>query len=585
MTDYLRLTLEELYPDHPRLSGTDVAERQQLEREQLSEELEFIKHGSSCPISNASPEVLRHIRYQFPGHVVGQLLEEDFYQAKVLEIIACTIGTILYLPPVPTQSETHELFRNWLTKLVKTGDNSYIGFPRSEGTVVPFHVEVAESERRKVDIVHGAFIAMSITNQLRRFCPNFLYLFGVAVVPSPVHIGGTDRVGTALTSITPYAFYESLGDSITLAEYVKDCNFDEVCNLLLQVFYALQTAFQLHGYTNYNLTARTVMVRSLNKKVQLVYPTESGEEYLLTDKIAIISDLASSHAELSGVSYGKYLYSSGYDFGIKANDPHPFYDMHTLLFNTYTYMNLKLQIEFFQKILFRHFTITDDIEDFGRFGSGFEDLDYHFVTKIIRQNKFSFIASKRFIESPVWNCEKEKCYSAETIVRMLTPAQYDPDIFEAYEALQLVETDVERNKLVKELQNHYDSMMLKYDDNIREFVNEIGTHVEEFTQVQETLKTGTSIETMNRLVELLTNYHNSVYRAVLQYQFLVYVSEQLSRTLDQEQYITFLKEHVEAVVSSLSLLDWIENEIKDKGEDRLLRMVRLTRENLQQLSA
>jgi hypothetical protein len=534
------------------------------EKETLEEELAIIIINSQSSCSENYADILRQIRNRMPVKIVEDLLQEEFYQAKVVETIACTMGTMFYTPSLD-QDERTELFRNWFSKM--------------EYKKIPFYFETPYKMGHKINIIHAAFTASQVTNKLREHVPNFIYFFGMAFVPeSNPRKNSTSEY---LSEMVPYAFYENVNKDIPLAKFAKTATFHELQNIFLQVFYSLQLAYETYDYTNYKLNSRTVMIRKLRKKVQLVYFTENGEEYLLTNKIAIISDLSFSHFD-NGKSYGRYLHYGGDTRGVKADRSHPFYDIHSLIFSTYIFMSEKTKHAFFFRVIFPYFTnqFLDNISDyFSFFGEGFEELDYYFIINILRKEKTPFLRQKPF-DVEIWNCQKKNCYQEDSIIRMLTPPPTSPpDAYELYERLQLA-SDQERTKVLEDLKNNYSAISDNYEEEMTQFFFAVNTTVQKLTRIKENIQRNPAQQELFEVAQVLSEYSDRVYQAIFFNQIFEFLSENVLQTVDNERWIEFLWIHARAIQSTSPILEWIENRTTD---EEILGLVVDIREKLRKI--
>lgn len=194
------------------------------------------------------------------------------------------------------------------------------------------------------DATHEFVVGAFGTNKLRNSLPNFSYVLGGC------HIPGEN------TPLIKDVLYENLDRSITLRDYLGQCNVEEFLNQYLQVIYALDEAYKTIDFTHYDLHHENVRIRVLNEEVSIKYHTENDEEYFHTSLYPCIQGYSYSHFKHNGKDYG--VVESKYNI---ANRSYPMYDAYKLLMYCMAEVKSKNNFEVYNicRRIFEYFNTED----------------------------------------------------------------------------------------------------------------------------------------------------------------------------------------------------------------------------------
>ena len=149
-------------------------------------------------------------------------------------------------------------------------------------------------DRQKIrEHIHEAFICSNGINQLSKYIPNFVYVFGLY------------RLGYTYNVVTEYITTDESDQ--TLLSYIssKKFSFQEFLFILLQICLGLQVAQNMCGFVHYDLTPWNIVLQRLEEPKIF--------DYILSDKrvirvrtscIPVIIDFGKSHIIHSGVHHG-----------------------------------------------------------------------------------------------------------------------------------------------------------------------------------------------------------------------------------------------------------------------------------------
>lgn len=335
-------------------------------------EIEVIKYVSSCAVEQV--QKMRKNLENIEVNKIKYLVNNEFYNANVVNEILCFTNALIYLQPETNDiMRTNEKIRQWFHNLRKIGDESIYGDVLISDLGQPhqknknnasdlFILKVPKIE--SADILHEYFIGIFGTNLLRVYLPNFVYVFGGFQCSPPVI--DDNRVITWCNNLKvniDYVIYENIVPSVSFHSYVENCSFEQFLDKYMQVLYSLKKANELIDFTHYDLHAGNVLIRSIqHPKFYIPYQTERGiTEYLLTDGIATLIDYGHSHIAINNQHYGnaQLMYT-----GIMPDRSFPMYDAYKLLMTSMENMLYYNNIQCLRKaeILFRFFNKTDSLD-------------------------------------------------------------------------------------------------------------------------------------------------------------------------------------------------------------------------------
>lgn len=135
--------------------------------------------------------------------------------------------------------------------------------------------------------IHEAFIGCNAINELVKYIPNFVYIFGA------------DTQSTSV--IVEYI------EGDTFFEWIKSDSFNDrdFIFILLQIAFALEVAQNKCGFVHYDLTPWNIMIQTLDKETFFDYVIDDGSVYRITTKyIPVIIDYGKSHVICDKIHYG-----------------------------------------------------------------------------------------------------------------------------------------------------------------------------------------------------------------------------------------------------------------------------------------
>lgn len=245
----------------------------------------------------------------------------NFYDAEETSVVACFVNAIFLTNP-----------SRWFPNMVVGGEDSVFGiviFANVKGTKKkdgPVAILKVAKEKSHDDLtLHEAAVGM-ILNNLRSLIPNFAYIYGTFYCRRPSNRRGVSvrlDCNQKAGSQSPFVVYEPVFPSVSMAEYVKTCTFNQFLGKYIQVILSLEIAGDIYSYTHYDLHTDNVLIRTVRSSdtgrlLKKFYLDYSDNYFVETDAVATIIDYGNSYIVDKGLSYGLSAYE---EFSVFGNKP------------------------------------------------------------------------------------------------------------------------------------------------------------------------------------------------------------------------------------------------------------------------
>ena len=195
------------------------------------------------------------------------LRTEDTLQQDVHQNISCLVSAILGETQIPVPNKLHKI-HNWFRGLKQIGEESVEGYAIRASFTPANELFIIKSARNVSadELVHEALAGLYVTNTLRQYVPNFMYVYGYSKC-SPPFINNREIVSwcnsTEGTNVS-YLILENIRDSQTLENFIVNCSYEDFVKTILQLFSALNMAYRYFGFVHHDLHLKNVMVRRFN---------------------------------------------------------------------------------------------------------------------------------------------------------------------------------------------------------------------------------------------------------------------------------------------------------------------------------
>ncbi len=224
--------------------------------------------------------------------------------------IACMVDAVIYNENSENFSQNmNERLKYWFDLIKVIGKPSIEGYAMKTKFLGNDDIIITKSPRDSNgdDIVHEAFIGFYVTNKIRRYVPNFMYVYGY-VDCSRVASDNKTIVGWCANTKEPvsYLFTEYIKDHVTMEDFFNsNAALTDIVSVLYQLLNALALANTLYKYTHYDLHNQNVLVRKFASPVTIPFYDEnlSVIGYFYTQYVPYIIDYGHSRAEIGNVLF------------------------------------------------------------------------------------------------------------------------------------------------------------------------------------------------------------------------------------------------------------------------------------------
>ena len=231
---------------------------------------------------------------------IKTLLTKQFYNANLLKVLACSCQLIATLNNnLDNIIKVHQ----WFTDPISNGNIITTKWDDSDDN--SFFIIKSPKDADSKENINELFVGIFGTNELRKFVPNFAYIYTGFQCSNPIVDISTNKVvNWCMTGQTSYYIvYENIEPSTSLELQSKSMTFDYFLLYYLQILLALRKALAVCNFTHYDLHAGNVLLRQLPTLVAIEYETFYGKRYIHSDKIATIIDYEYSFINYDNKGY------------------------------------------------------------------------------------------------------------------------------------------------------------------------------------------------------------------------------------------------------------------------------------------
>ena len=178
-------------------------------------------------------------------------------------------------------------------KKISKNNNEIVIFDNKNTKILQYDFKncnflIKYSKKRK-EIIHESFTGLYCINKLSKYSPNFSYTFGYY------------QYNNKYYKVSEYIKGQ------TLKEYINSDNFkfNEYISILLQIALSLHIAQKKYCFVHYDLTPWNIILKVLDKPVDLYYNINPYKVYKIkTNIIPVIIDYGKSHVVYKNFHYG-----------------------------------------------------------------------------------------------------------------------------------------------------------------------------------------------------------------------------------------------------------------------------------------
>lgn len=425
----------------------------QEEQKMMREKEEYLVENVS-PCLESKLEVIKNNFYSLKDTVFQKAISESFYNTNVMKVAECTISSLFYVSPNDFGSlSLNDKITTYIRNLRKIGGPSLEGnaFLADFGKSQDLFVVKSAKNIHDDSLIHELVIGLYGTNQLRKFVPNFSYIYG-GFKCSPPLLSDTKALSWCNNNDNKvnYVLYENINPSMSLNQFLSRCSGADFLNVYMQILYALRKAYLFMDYTHYDLHTENVLIRGTDyPRFQIPYETEKlSTEYIQSNVVGTLIDYGYSHFLATDMiaKDGSTIPADYYGvFGLEEYQVYPMKswvvgDMYKLLMmsmeKAQNYKNNSVMGV--GRIIYSYFFENDMLIGLEQGKEKYQtlafrdDYDQKFVlddlAKYIRSRTDCSFISRR-TELPVLNCETLMCDTEEIIYKKVGLSSQEELIF------------------------------------------------------------------------------------------------------------------------------------------------------------
>lgn len=373
------------------------------EKKQLQEEKNFLAQYNSCGGEKyLSTEEIQARLGNLDMARFGKMLTGNFYDDNTMNSMVCLSGAA-YLA-TSSSLAPNERIRTWVRNLRRVGADSISGYALlgdagygngEAGTAKsPFIVKALRNTEKSGELMHEVFVGLAATNHLRKFVPNFAYIYGLFECSPPLAgpLTEKDPTGKNIATFcntrgqgndTVQAVYENIAPARSFREALITMDGPTFMRHYLSILMALHKGYEIFEFSLYDMHDENVLLRQClderyleavkrgTNSFYVPYTLKlasgvSSRYYIPSDgEIPVIIDLGRAHVKVAGQHYGmpdSLYYTPDGTFRDRGN---PMYDAYKLLgfalASCLMHNNLRLLAQIAP--LFRYFNTHEGIVD------------------------------------------------------------------------------------------------------------------------------------------------------------------------------------------------------------------------------
>lgn len=519
-------------------------------KEELKKIEEYLVNVGKCSALNTNlVNNIQNNLFTFDDESLSKMiLSIDTFNSNIHANISCAINAIL-------ESNNNSLFAPSLTERIHDWfiNINLIGEPSVEGFALSTSLKSVTSNKSKVFsavnlfviktprdanfdvLIHEATIGLYCTNVLRKYVPNFMYVYGITKC-SPLVLNDTKPVSWCTyndDNDTSYLILENVVNSVSLTSFVKqkDILAKDIIVIFIQIINALNVAYNMYGFTHYDLHSGNVLIKKFSSDLAIPYYNNNMEiiGYISTQYVPVIIDYGSSRMTLNNNSLN-LGHLGNEKYGINKDYSFPMYDLYKLLcFTTESLLYNEPYNENILNILNLFFSYFNEGDIFERILRRIENkntMDYYIIDDSYRNVTYTDYISwlEKVIEIPIYETvpansnlivtdgEFSPCKFLEYVVTNNTPlsyVKYCSSLFSIKNDASLL--DSEKEALIEQLNSHV---------NIEKILN---TYIPQYQQRLNLVKESIAKNTIydGYILPIVSEYYN--YNILMEYLNRIYL--------------------------------------------------------------
>ena len=312
---------------------------------QIKREIEIVSRFKTCPRNSQFDPInidsLEELR------ALEQFSTFSFFEASVMETLFCAFDTNITVAN-PKDYTANPKVLQFFNRLRQIGADSEEGFALFAGfkSIQDLFVIKVPRNIENDNLFHEYFVGVACLNKMRRFVPNFSYVFG-AFKCLPPDIAPNKQVGRWCNNVgkgsVNYVIFEKIDgpsmDSVAQQIAEGEVDFLQFLSYLLQLLFALRLAWATCRFTHYDLHDENVIIRKIPNVEELYIPyinnpndKNSQSIYIRSDGIATIIDYGRCHVKVTVDKTPEHFGFYGHeDVGLFHDRSRPLHDVFKII--------------------------------------------------------------------------------------------------------------------------------------------------------------------------------------------------------------------------------------------------------------
>jgi len=360
--------IEEKLPSQQRLLD-QAAEQQSATEQQLIEQTDRCNSVKASNSAEAS-QILDNLNKD----KLEQYVYQEFYNPNIMENLSCIVDMLIYVDGI-NYRDSHKLIKKYIANLTQlsAGANGVAMRSSFDDIKDLFIVKSPLNPASGGDeILHELIVGLYGTNKLRKYIPNFSYIYG-GFKCSPPKLENKKVVSwcTSNNNAVNYVLYENIAPAQPANKFMRTCTVEQFLNIYLQLIYSLKMALDMIDFTHYDLHNDNVLIRfpfHEDEKFQIHYTLSdvaSGKTkdiYLQSNFIATIIDYGFAHIQYDKKNFGIFGFER---FFILQERSHIMHDLYKFLMFSLenTRQNENMPVYEAAKKIFTFFNNSEDPAD------------------------------------------------------------------------------------------------------------------------------------------------------------------------------------------------------------------------------
>ena len=269
-------------------------------------EEELVTNFKYCPDHITNKTILPYLEIFNEKQLLIDL-NNNFNNSNILDATTCILNSI-------TSGNTSTNIKNYINNVKKLNVQSSNGFVFTADFGKAKDFFIIKVSRDNIDNSasnHEACVGFYGTNLLRKYIPNFAYIYALFNCAEPFITNNTTLLCSNKSKNISYIVYENItsisssylgNETIDFNSFLSYCNAQDFLMYYVQIMYALRTAQYYCGFSHNDLHTKNILLRKVFKYNEFFIKYEipnKDTEYVKSNKyVAVLIDFGMSHIQI-----------------------------------------------------------------------------------------------------------------------------------------------------------------------------------------------------------------------------------------------------------------------------------------------